>query len=266
MTLPLETPLSAVVQHCCVHYLPQNVTTLSLFSHQIQNKGPTNVTEHSQQGLVTALELGALSMSFPRRKKAARQNSFHWFLFAGQFCKGLLVLWDIKKALIGNVCHLSWCAFPRADLKPSRWCHWKWSSEEMCPISYLKMWEWVLAYHCLYGVLTLSWFNRAHRQLPGMTAYGRRGFLVWIFKAWYLSWAFCLLRTQRGRHKIVNLKLVLGIYTGVYWKVGEGWLWVQTKPLWEMYFFPPCACSVGQLPSQGSNLCHGIERLRILHH
>lgn len=51
----------------------------SLLSHQIQNKGPANVTEHGHQGLVTALEMGALSVSCPRKKRAARQNSFPWF-------------------------------------------------------------------------------------------------------------------------------------------------------------------------------------------
>lgn len=46
---------------------------LGLLSHQIQNKGPTNVTEHTQQGLVSALQNGALSLS---KKEKRSQTEF----------------------------------------------------------------------------------------------------------------------------------------------------------------------------------------------
>lgn len=50
MNLPFEAHLSAVVQRCCVRIICHaSSLSLGLHSHQIQNKGPTNVSEHTQQ-------------------------------------------------------------------------------------------------------------------------------------------------------------------------------------------------------------------------
>lgn len=70
----------------CALLATQAHRRLGLFSHYVQNKSPATVIEHPQQGLVTALEVGAMSLSFLRREEAARHGSFRWFLFAGRFC------------------------------------------------------------------------------------------------------------------------------------------------------------------------------------
>lgn len=56
----------------------------------------------------------------------------------------------------------------------------------------------------------------------------KKGFPYMSFHSMTPLLGLCFLRTQYVRHRIVGLKLELGICTGIYWRVGEGV--VESKP------------------------------------
>lgn len=152
-----------------------------LFSHQIQNKSSTSITEHTQQALSLLWGLGPC-LCFLRRKDVGKQNSFPWFLFAGWSCSispshsGVLVMLTTsspghKSILTGGVWPFPrWKSFLWGSLQPTRVISLTVELGRDAPDQFSQVGGVGPSIALPYGVIMPPWLHRTSRQLVDMTA------------------------------------------------------------------------------------------------